>query len=591
MIELNKKRRWFQRCIKSFKSSRQKWIKKQEDTLKKKGFLIKYVFLDDVKKIQGYKEKPGNKKGGKGKGKKYKNKVKIKARDGGVIVLKDVEFVVLDDDDDDGGDGGNGNGKGKKKKGKKSKGDQLDEIEDYMAELEKEFGMDQAALGGADDYKDLDSDDDFDMDADDVGDLDGDYTLDQLAVDAAADNVDGDDDDNNGGADSQKNGNKTPSGGKSPGGGNKGGGRKSGKKSPSGSGGGKGGTDYLALPVQNSIDAGDTAALQAQLVYLKKELDDRTDDLEKLKEIMSDGETYPDPKGEVKNYILQINKRGDEVVEKLDKELHVDKDDVDGMKANNDRWQLWINKLAGAMAQNGNLFNQLLEVYEYYLKELKGRIDDLTVVNNNYYTDKNNDDKPKDGDGDGGDDEEQQEENGGGDGDGDGDNDNEEKKDENGGGDDGDNDLRKLKKTVGDRHVDVEGQFKNIQEKQDVDAEEEEKNKEEDYGAGDKEREELGANTDKVKEIRDNLVSNNRIWRELIDSVTTDYDKATSDKNKLVSGLNEAKNELKQLIDLVVNIPKRKILDDNYGGNDDDNDNNEQQEEEAAGGDDDAGGD
>ena len=77
MIELNKKRRWFQRCIKSFKSSRQKWIKKQEEALKKKWYLIKYVFLDDVKRIQGYKEKPKGGKGSKGKGKKYKNKVYV----------------------------------------------------------------------------------------------------------------------------------------------------------------------------------------------------------------------------------------------------------------------------------------------------------------------------------------------------------------------------------------------------------------------------------------------------------------------------------------------------------------------------------
>jgi len=592
MIELNKKRRWFQRCIKSFKSSRQKWVRKQEEALKKKGYLIKYVFLDDVKRIQGYKEKANGKKGGKGKN-KYKTRVKIKSRDGGVIVLKDVEFVVLDNDDDDDESGGGKGGKGKKgKKGKKSKGDALDEMEDYIAELEKEFGMDQAALGGNDDAKELESDDDFDFDDDEAGDLDGDYTMDQLAVDSAADPIDGDDDTEDGGS---KAGGKSPggkSGGKSPSGSSSGG--KSPK--PSGNGGRKSSKkDYLGLPVQPSIDAGDNAALQAQLVYLKKELDDRTDDVEKLKEIMSDGEKYPDPKGEVANYILQINKRGDELVDKLDTELHADKDDIEQMKGNNDRWQLWLNKFAGGFAKNGALFNQLLEVYEYYLKELKGRVDDLTIVNNAYYVDKNNDEKPKE-------EEEEQEETNenedGGDGDGDDNADenteeNKEDEAEANNDDDGD-DFGKLKKTVGDRHVDVEGQFKTIQEKQDADAEEEEKNKEEDYGAGDKEQEALDANSEKVKEIRDNLVSNNSSWRELIDIVSTDYDAATSEKGKLVSGLNEATTEFKALLDLVQKIPKRKIMDNNnnnedknedeYGGDDNNENENENEEEEAAAG-------
>eukprot|EP01084_Bolivina_argentea_P111484 198881_1 len=135
MIELNKKRRWFQRCIKSFKSSRQKWIKQQEDTFKKKGYLIRYVFLDDVKQIKTYKDKAsGNKKGGKKL--KFKNKIKVKSRDGGVIVLKDVEIVLLDADDDDNDDNKGGKGGGKKK-GKKLKGDKLDEMEAFLADLQK----------------------------------------------------------------------------------------------------------------------------------------------------------------------------------------------------------------------------------------------------------------------------------------------------------------------------------------------------------------------------------------------------------------------------------------------------------------------
>jgi len=107
----------------------------------------------------------------------------------------------------------------------------------------------------------------------------------------------------------------------------------------------------------------------------------------------------------------------------------------------------------------------------------------------------------------------------------------------------------------------------------------------------DKEKEKLDANSSKVKEIRDNLVSNNSNWRELIDTVSNDYDNATAEKNKLVSGLNETGNELKDLLDLVSKIPKRQILpkDDADAEN---NDNQQQEEEEpAAGGDDADGGD
>jgi len=540
MIELNKKRRWFQRCIKSFKSSRQKWIKKQEDTLKKKGFLIKYVFLDDVKKIQGYKEPDKGKKGGKGKA-KYKNKVKVKSRDGGVIVLKDVEFVVLDDDDDD-SDGGATPKGGKKGKGKKSKGEQLDEMEALIAEFEKELEADQQAMGGGDDIKDDDST--FDLDDDDAGDLDGDYTLDNLMADAAASgSADGDNDD-----------------GDAAGGGG-GDGAASPRSAKSGSGGGSArgskNKDYLGLPVQNSIDVGDAAALQLQLVLLKKELGDRTDDVEKLKEIVSDPDKHPDPKEEVKNYLLQINKRGEELVEKLDQELHADKKDVEEIKENNNRWNLWLNNLSLTMAKNGDLFNQLLNAYEYYLKELKGRIDDLSTVNNTFYVDKPK--KEDSGNEDGGDDENKQ--------------DAEEEEEEEGFG--------KLKKVVVGRHEEVEGQFKEVQEKQDAAAEEEAKEAEDNYGAEDKEKEALDANAVKVKEIRDNLVSNNSDWRELIDTVSGDYDAATSEKKKLVAEMNETSEGLKELLDLVVKIPKRKILDDDAAGDDENNG-----DEEPAAGDD-----
>merc|ERR1712228_914538 len=162
--------------------------------------------------------------------------------------------------------GGDGNGK-KKKNGKKSKGDQLDEMEDFMDSIQKEIEADQAALGGKlDGYKSDDEDFNFD---EDIGDLDGDVTMDELTK-----NAKGDDED-------EENGNDATS------------------------------EPHKALDLDGkSIASDDKRALKAQLVYLMKELDDRTDDLERLKGIMSDGATYPDPRSEVKQMNEEVNKRG-----------------------------------------------------------------------------------------------------------------------------------------------------------------------------------------------------------------------------------------------------------------------------------------
>lgn len=244
MIELNKKRRWFQRCIKSFKSSRQKWIKNQEDALKKKGVLVKYVFLDDVKQMKLYKDKKGgNNKKGRGRG-KFKNRIKVKSRDGGVIVLRDVDIVVLDDDDDNDTDSEKSKGS-KGAKPRKSRGDILDDTEALMEQIQRELEEEQAALGGADEYKSNDSDDEFDID--EMDDLDGDINMSALAA-AAAETM-SDDEDAAASPNMSENGRM-----------------RSGSRAK---------TDDYGLPLSNEISARDNSALQAQLVYLRKELDDR----------------------------------------------------------------------------------------------------------------------------------------------------------------------------------------------------------------------------------------------------------------------------------------------------------------------------
>merc|ERR1712048_119423 len=96
MKEVNKKRRYYRRAIKIFKNKQNAWIKAQRSAWKGKKFIIKYVFLDDVKYIKQY-QRPR-----KGRDKiKFRNRVRVKTKDGGETLLKDVEIIVLDEDNDD----------------------------------------------------------------------------------------------------------------------------------------------------------------------------------------------------------------------------------------------------------------------------------------------------------------------------------------------------------------------------------------------------------------------------------------------------------------------------------------------------------
>merc|ERR1712244_17878 len=133
-----------------------------------------------------------------------------------------------------------------------------------------------------------------------------------------------------------------------------------------------------------------------------------------------------------------------------------------------------------------------------------------------------------------------------------------------------------------DRHNLVDAQFKNL--------ENEEK---------EKEKEKLDANKEKVKEIRDGLMGNNVNWRELIENVCNDYNAMIGEKQKLIVGVNDTSNGLKDLLDLICKIPKRKILEqeneenveneeyeeneenkDNEDNEENDNDDDEEQEEQ-----------
>merc|ERR1712083_408456 len=66
--DLDKQAR-YQQQLKRFKQDQQKWITRQRDTHDKKGIIVKYVFIDDIRKIKVYK--------------KRKNRIKIRTREGG----------------------------------------------------------------------------------------------------------------------------------------------------------------------------------------------------------------------------------------------------------------------------------------------------------------------------------------------------------------------------------------------------------------------------------------------------------------------------------------------------------------------------
>merc|ERR1719474_98905 len=129
--DLDKQARYYQQQLKRFKQDQQKWINRQRDTHKNKGLLVKYVFIDDIRKIKIYK--------------KRKNRIKIRTRDGGEVIVHDVQIVEASEIEE-------------------AADDIVDEV---TQELEKEFKekrrkkkKKKGASGSDDDSKDEDEDDD-----------------------------------------------------------------------------------------------------------------------------------------------------------------------------------------------------------------------------------------------------------------------------------------------------------------------------------------------------------------------------------------------------------------------------------------------
>jgi len=76
--DLDKQARYYQQQLRRFKQDQQKWITRQRDVAKK-GIVVKYVFIDDIRKIKVYK--------------KGKRRIKIRTRDGGEVIVRDVQIV------------------------------------------------------------------------------------------------------------------------------------------------------------------------------------------------------------------------------------------------------------------------------------------------------------------------------------------------------------------------------------------------------------------------------------------------------------------------------------------------------------------
>ena len=124
--------------------------------------------------------------------------------------------------------------------------------------------------------------------------------------------------------------------------------------------------DQLSAPdsvsPSDSIDGGDTAALFAQMVWLKKELNDRTDDVEAMREMVSDAQRHPEPKATVQRLVAAMEQRGQELAGKLENELYAKPQDVEEVRAGNERWKTWFVSQAETVANNGALFSGRLRL-------------------------------------------------------------------------------------------------------------------------------------------------------------------------------------------------------------------------------------
>merc|ERR1712228_1057123 len=211
----------------------------------------------------------------------------------------------------------NGKKKKKKKKKKVTEYEKDAEIEKFMAELMKEFGLKDNDDIDADNEDDDEDEDEEDDDADD---------------DKEDDNDDGDDD------------------------------------------------------MDDDDDDDNNNNEEAQIIYLKQEMDARGNDLETLKDIMVSSEN---PKQEMDKMTQAMDERQDAMVNSLE-ELSCGNEAIKDIKASNDEWKDYMLHLSQSILKESNQKNKIKKISDGFLKELNGRINDLCDINNVYYDEDEN---------------------------------------------------------------------------------------------------------------------------------------------------------------------------------------------------------
>ena len=91
---------------------------------------------------------------------------------------------------------------------------------------------------------------------------------------------------------------------------------------------------------------------------LKKELDDRTDDVRALREMVSGAQRHPDAEATVQRLVAAMEQRGQMLEGRLKNELYAKPQDVEEVRAGNGRWKTWFASLAEAVANNAELLEK-----------------------------------------------------------------------------------------------------------------------------------------------------------------------------------------------------------------------------------------
>merc|ERR1712228_782315 len=125
---------------------------------------------------------------------------------------------------------------------------------------------------------------------------------------------------------------------------------------------------------------------EAQIIYLKQEMDARGNDLETLKDIMVSSEN---PKQEMDKMTQAMDERQDAMVNSLE-ELSCGNEAIKDIKASNDEWKDYMLHLSQSILKESNQKNKIKKISDGFLKELNGRINDLCDINNVYYDEDEN---------------------------------------------------------------------------------------------------------------------------------------------------------------------------------------------------------